>query len=112
MAISVEAAGFAIDQAGPNSIVSEFDLRIWHHLLNAGRVSFLNFSAGVSYADHRTPSAGTNFNYILQPGLGAAWQLDDKLFLIGGARYWHLSNADLEGKSEIRRSMRLRGMWG
>lgn len=98
ISISAEAAGFAIQQSGPDSALSEFDLRIRQHILNAGKFSlFFEFSAGVSYADARTPGAGTYYNYVLQPGAGVSWQLKDRLFLVGGARYWHLSNARLDG---------------
>ncbi|HWE01096.1 MAG TPA: acyloxyacyl hydrolase [Tepidisphaeraceae bacterium] len=97
-AVNVEAAGYAIDQSGPDSLVSDLDLRIRHHLINAGRLSlFADVSGGVSYATARTPATGTYFNLTLQPGVGATWRLHDKLFLIGGVRYWHISNARIEG---------------
>ena len=98
IALDAEVAGFAVQQAGPESTISEMDFRIRHHLINSGKFSFfLDFGAGVSYANTRTPATGTQFNYVLQPGLGATWELRDHVYLMAGARYWHLSNARLEG---------------
>jgi hypothetical protein len=97
-ALGVEFAGFAVQQNGPDSIVSEGAIRLRNHLFNSGRFSlYMDVAGGVSYATARTPAAGTNFNFTIQTGPGVMWQLADHVHLMGGVRYWHLSNARLEG---------------
>ena len=51
----------------------------------------------VSIADTRTPPNGTYYNYMEETGVGSTFQIKDDLHLIGGLRYYHLSNARLEG---------------
>ena len=40
ISISAEAAGFSVQQPGPDSIITEIDLKLRHHLYNSGRFSF------------------------------------------------------------------------
>ncbi|HET6246736.1 MAG TPA: acyloxyacyl hydrolase [Tepidisphaeraceae bacterium] len=96
--LNAEAAGFSVQQPGPDSIITEFDLKLRHHLYNSGNFSFfVDAGGGVSYATDRTPFGGTYYNYTIQTGPGVSWKLRQNLFLMGGVRYWHLSNARLEG---------------
>ena len=70
-----------------------------HHVLELDRRTtiFIDASCGPFEASHRIPAGGTHFNFITRVGLGATYQLKDNLYLIGGARYFHLSNARIEG---------------
>lgn len=96
--ISAEFAGFAVQQAGGDSAISEANFRLRTHFLQAGPFSFyVDGAAGVSIANNETPRGGTYYNYVLQIGPGVAYRLQDHLFLMGGARYWHLSNAQIQG---------------
>ena len=96
--LNAEVGGFYDSQAVQNSVITEGDLLLRHHLWHSGRFSlFIDGTAGISYANHRTPAIGTYYNYILEFGVGSTFQLCDNLHLIGGVRYFHLSNAYLEG---------------
>lgn len=69
-----------------------------HHLIQNDRASFfMDFGFGPLQASDRVPEGGTDFNFITRVGPGVAWRLDDKTSLVGTARYWHLSNARIEG---------------
>jgi hypothetical protein len=97
-AVNIEASGYYNHQQVQDARISAGDIMIRHHVFNSGRFSFyLEGVAGISYADHRTPYFGTYYNYILEPGIGASFRLFDDVNLIGGVRYFHLSNAHLEG---------------
>ncbi len=99
ISINVEFAGFAVQQSGPESTIAEGNLLIRHHLYESGKFSFfVDVGGGISYADTRTPAGGTNYNYVLQTGVGTTYELRHNLYFMGGTRYWHLSNADIEGK--------------
>jgi hypothetical protein len=54
-------------------------------------------STGLVELDTDFPHYGTRFNFVERVGLGATYELVDNLHLIGGARWFHLSNADLDG---------------
>lgn len=97
--LNAELSGYHNTQEGPNANIANFEGLIRHHLLHSGRFSlYLDGGAGLSIADHRTPYYGTYYNYILEFGTGATFQVYDNINLMGGMRYVHLSNADLEGK--------------
>jgi opacity protein-like surface antigen len=98
MAINVELAGYGIQQPGPDATVGGGDLLLRHHLLNLDPFSiFIDVGGGAWYGTARFPEGGTNFNFSIETGLGATCRLRDNLYLIGGARYLHFSNAHLEG---------------
>jgi opacity protein-like surface antigen len=64
---------------------------------------FIDGGGMVSYADHIvpiTPYSGTNFNFIGKVGGGASWEISDHTFLMGGVRYFHLSNGQIRGKDD------------
>jgi hypothetical protein len=43
------------------------------------------------------PAGGTYFNFTLQSGVGATFQLTNNLHLVGGVHFFHLSNAAIRG---------------
>jgi opacity protein-like surface antigen len=55
---------------------------------------FVEAGAGVSYATKRVPPGGTNFNFILQTGVGLQYAISDRHALSFEWLYHHLSNAD------------------
>jgi hypothetical protein len=100
LSLNVEAAGYGVFPDGPDAGAGELRFLIRHHLLHCGRFSlFADIGEGFFEASQDTPQAGTRFNFVFRAGLGASYQLRDDLYLIGGARYWHLSNAKLEGEA-------------
>ena len=73
-----------------------------------GRWHFLRFEPGSIYLDAGTgirvfgsefPIGGTRFNFTLQAGAGVRVRLWEPLALIGGARWFHVSNASLWGRA-------------
>jgi hypothetical protein len=86
------------DQRGPNADVTMLDLLLRHHLLHWRRFSFfVDFGVGVSYANARTPHDGTYFNFMEEAGLGTTIQIKDNLHFLGGVRFFHMSNARIDG---------------
>lgn len=51
----------------------------------------------VHFADRAPGSNGTHSNFTLWTGPGAKWRVADNVSLIGGFRYFHLSNASRRG---------------
>jgi hypothetical protein len=98
VSLNAEFSGYHNDQDGPDSTISDLGILLRHHLFHRGRFSFFaDVGAGLSYADHPTPPGGTYFNFTEEVGLGASFQIRGNLHVIGGVRYFHLSNARIEG---------------
>jgi hypothetical protein len=70
-----------------------------HHFFTHGRWSiFADVGFGVFEANDPVPAGGTHFNFTFRSGLGATYRLHEGLDLIGGVRYFHLSNARIKGR--------------
>ncbi|HTW95487.1 MAG TPA: acyloxyacyl hydrolase [Tepidisphaeraceae bacterium] len=83
---------------GADTVAVGFTLLGRWHFLQDGKFSmYLDAGAGALLAGNRVPPGGTNFNFTPQAGLGATYELKDDLFLIGGVRVLHLSNAGIDG---------------
>src|SRR5207249_779190 len=98
-ALNLQLFGSYVDQPGEEGkLGAVIGLFRWH-ALHFDRFSlYLDGGGGVSLADPEVPEFGTHFNYIGEIGPGASWRLDDNLYLLAGARYFHLSNGDLHGR--------------
>ncbi len=69
-----------------------------HHLLSWDKWSlFADVGFGVFEASDAVPAGGTHFNFTFRTGLGVAYRIDEGVNLIGGVRYFHLSNARIDG---------------
>ena len=98
VSITGEFSGYYDSQPGPDARIYAGDLVLRGHWVRSGRFSFFGDAlAGIAYADQRVPASGTYYNYTLALGVGATFQLCGNLHLIGGVRYFHISNAHLEG---------------
>jgi hypothetical protein len=70
----------------------------WHFLRGNKWSVFIDGGGGVTYADQEFPQSpydGTNFNFTGKVGLGATYEFHEHTHLIGGARYFHLSNGQI-----------------
>jgi hypothetical protein len=94
-----ELQGYYVDQDGyETAVMGGFALLLRTHLITFDRWGiFFDGGVGVLYADHPVPEFGTNFNFNPRVGLGALFELKDHTYLIGGARYFHVSNARIQG---------------
>jgi hypothetical protein len=102
--VYADLAGYAFEQRGLFDTDAEgfgLSLLLRWHLLNRDRFSlFIDGGGGLVFFDEEFPSQGTHSNFTARVGLGASFELADDLHLIGGARYFHLSNAARKGMDE------------
>ena len=99
LSLRLEAVGYSISQDPDATWAGGLNLMARHHVLNGGDVSFfLDGGVGVIESGRRVPEGGTHFNFTPQFGLGLTYRLRERLHLIGGLRYFHLSNAQLQGR--------------
>ena len=100
--VGAQLEGYYTEQpSGDNTVLGGAGLTLRYHLLEAGRFSLFADAAGsATMAESEVPDFGTHFNWTGKVGLGGTWQLDEGFFLIGGARYFHLSNGNLHGRDQ------------
>ena len=105
--INLELQGSWVDQPGggdDDALLGAVGvLGRWHFLVRDKWSLFIDGGGMVSYADHIvpiTPYAGTHFNFIGKVGGGASWEIDEHTYLIGGVRYFHLSNGQIRGRDD------------
>jgi hypothetical protein len=69
-----------------------------HHLFTYDKWTiFADVGFGVFEASDAVPAGGTHFNFTFRTGLGATYRIADGVDLMGGVRYFHLSNARIDG---------------
>ena len=75
----------------------------WHFYRGNKWSLFVDGGGSVTYADQEFPEyfgGGTNFNFTGKVGGGGTWQLGDRTHLIGGVRYFHLSNGQIRNSDD------------
>jgi hypothetical protein len=99
VAVGAELEGYFVDQVRDDTALGGASVVIRWHFLAQDRFSlFVDAAFGVSYAEAAVPEGGTHYNYTPKGGGGATFELRDNLHLIGGLRFFHLSNANLHGR--------------
>ena len=98
MSLGLELVGYGISQPGPEAVAGGPQIVFRHHLVNTRDTSFfLDLTAAFAEASERVPAEGTRFNFIEEFGMGVTRDLPGNAHLLLGVRYYHLSNASLEG---------------
>ena len=101
VSLSTEVAGYFADQPNDDTGLAGIGLLLrWHFLQSEQFTLFVDGGFGFSLAEAAVPEGGTHFNYTPKGGAGATIRLRDDLHLIGGARFFHLSNANLHGRDQ------------
>jgi hypothetical protein len=99
MSLGLELVGYGISQPGPEAFAGGPQIVFRHHLVNTRDTSFfLDLTAAFAEANERVPGEGTRFNFVEQFGMGVTRDLSGNAHLLAGVRYYHLSNAGIEGQ--------------
>lgn len=69
----------------------------WHFWRRDNFTIYLDGGCGIIVFDEEFPGHGTNLNFTPQAGMGFTLDLNDKLMLMAGARWYHISNARHSG---------------
>lgn len=97
-AISLQVPGYAVQQAGADAQMFGLNLSLRDHFFQRERFSlFGDLIGGLAQSNRVVPTGGTYFNFTLQGGLGATYQLTNNLHLVAGVHLFHLSNAAIRG---------------
>jgi hypothetical protein len=97
-AFGIEATGMFVNQNEHDAAAGGANILLRTHLINYERFSLYgDFTAGILEADHAIPPGGTDFNFTVRTGVGGVYELTDRVGLMFGVRYMHLSNARQQG---------------
>jgi hypothetical protein len=97
-AFGIEGTGMFVNQNVNDAAAGGADILLRTHLINCDRFSFYgDFTAGILEADHAIPPGGTDFNFTIRTGVGGVYEVSDRVGVMFGLRYMHLSNARQEG---------------
>jgi hypothetical protein len=100
VAFGWELTGSYTTQPGPNRDITAGggNLQIIGHFLDEQTWTlFGDCELGILESNHQIPPNGTDFNFTVHIGAGLTAKLWDNANLICGARFLHLSNADVHG---------------
>ena len=101
VSVGAELEGYYVDQVRDDTVLGGASVVLrWHFLAEDRFTLFVDGAIGVSYAGMDVPETGTHFNYTPKGGGGATYELRDNVHLLGGVRFFHLSNGNLHGRDE------------
>ena len=100
--VTLFAQGFHVNQAFGESTDADAVFVLGRSILyTADRFAFyIDGGGGYSWANSAVPIGGTTYNFNARAGLGLGYRLTDDTYLMGGARYFHLSNAQAHGQDK------------
>lgn len=101
-AIDLHVSGYALAEDGEaEGVAASLGLNLRKHFWIRDPWSiYIDGGTGMFRADGKFPEGGTHTNFTLQAGLGATYRLNETLHLVGGARWFHISNARRHGEDE------------
>jgi hypothetical protein len=101
VSVGIELQGYYVDQPDEDTaILGGGPLLRWHFFEQPRYSLFVDGGVGASIADAEVPQGGTHFNWTGKGGVGATIELREDLHLVGGARFFHISNGNLHGRDE------------
>jgi len=100
VSLNLEGSGYYLDESGAHGAAGSVYGLLRQHLVRRQNYSlFADVGFGIIRADHELPANGTEFNFVFHSGPGLTWRLDDDLHLLAGGRFFHVSNAKMQGDS-------------
>lgn len=110
LSLGLELSGLWAIQDRTDAAMGGLSVTLHHHLLRFDRYTiFGDVSFGPVESNEQVPADGTQFNFITRTGLGATARINNDVHLIFCIRYFHLSNARIEG---IERNPSINGIEG
>ena len=98
-AIGMHFSGYSVDQPDDEGYGVGFEGWLRLHLLTFDRFTlYADGGGGRTYFDPEQPAGGTRWNWTGKIGGGVTFQVDENVYLMGGARYYHVSNGNQWGR--------------
>jgi len=98
LAIQMDFSAYGFGEGHTNGAAGGVTIGLRHHIVNIGKsLIFADVSFGEIWASNDLPIHGTHRNNTFEFGLGVAYPIGHDVYLIGGPRFFHLSNANDAG---------------
>ena len=96
LSLDVEYNGIHVDQKGGDQ--GGFNITVllrWHAVMERTWTFYLDAGAGLLLTTDNVPESGSMFNFTPQAGLGFSIDIGGDVRLLTGARWFHMSNANI-----------------
>jgi hypothetical protein len=98
LSLGAQVSAYGVVQDGDDTYAVGIAGLLRHHLFRwEDNTLFADVSFGPFEAADDAPGGGTRFNFVTRAGLGITHRVNEDAHLLAGARYFHLSNARIEG---------------
>ena len=99
VSLGLHLSGYGVDQPDDEGYGAGFEGWLRLHLLTFDRFTiFADGGGGRTYFYPEEPAGGSKWNWTAKIGGGVTFQLDENVYLMGGARYFHVSNGNQWGR--------------
>ena len=99
VSLGFHLSGYGVDQPNDEGYGAGFEGWLRLHLFTFDRVTiYADGGGGRTYFYPETPEGGSKWNWTAKIGGGVSVQLDEGVYLMGGARYFHVSNGNQWGR--------------
>ncbi|MFQ5853474.1 MAG: acyloxyacyl hydrolase [Candidatus Binatia bacterium] len=98
LSLNVEGVGYVIEQANDTGGSGVNLVGRWHYWRREEWSVYADGGVGLVYTRDTLRDPGTHFNFTLQGGMGATYDLANGLIPMSGLRWFHISNARIRGK--------------
>jgi len=106
LSLDLEFNAFGTDQTGNDAAGFNFNVLLrWHFLARETWSIYLDGGAGMLITSSDVPEEGSSFNFTPQAGVGASFDVWARNRLLVGARWQHISNANLYSNNPGRDSV-------
>ncbi|MEX0806915.1 MAG: acyloxyacyl hydrolase [Candidatus Binatia bacterium] len=99
LSLNLEGVGYLINQERNTGAIGLDLLPRWHYLRSERWSMYADGGGGVIYSGKRMGNSGTHFNFTLQGGVGATYDAGHQITPMAGIRWFHISNARIQGKA-------------
>jgi opacity protein-like surface antigen len=99
VSLGFHLSGYGVDQPDDEGYGAGFEGWLRLHLFTFDRFTiFADGGGGRTYFYPEEPAGGSKWNWTAKIGGGVTFQLDENVYLMGGARYFHVSNGNQWGR--------------
>ncbi len=106
LALNAELNGVFVNQWGEDAEGANFNLLFrWHFIRERNWSMYMDAGAGLLLTGNDVPANGSSFNFTPQAGLGFTIDLGNDARFLVGARWHHISNANIYNSNPGRDSI-------
>lgn len=98
VSLNLETAGYFIEQSNDTGGAGLNLASRWHYWRGTEWSLYFDGGAGLMHTRDTLRDPGTHFNFTLQGGMGVTYDLTERLMPMTGLRWFHISNARIQGK--------------